>query len=98
MIDFKKCLERGEVIMSSYGRGKLTEDRLVHKLAMGSKMKRFNGKGLWEYRFGAFDTEAEEIGNMIGTCSLLPLVAQGTRSLSILIPKKREDYESLFRF
>lgn len=63
MIDFKKCLERGEVVMSSYGRGKLTEDRLVHKLAMGSKMKRFNGKGIWEYRFGAFDTEAEEIGD-----------------------------------
>lgn len=63
MIDFKKCLERGEVLVSYFSEGKFTVDRLMHKLAMGSKMTRFNGKGSWEFGFCGFDYETEEIGN-----------------------------------
>lgn len=62
MVEFKKSLERGEVAMSSFWKSKLTVDRLMHKLAMGSKMKRFNGKGVWEFGFCGFDSETEEIG------------------------------------
>lgn len=63
MIDFKKCLERGEVVSIPYCKGKLPVGKLMHKLAMGSKMKRFNGKGSWEFGFCGFDSVAEEIGD-----------------------------------
>lgn len=63
MIDFKKCLERGEVLVSYFSEGKFTVDRLMHKLAMGSKMTRFNGKGIWEFGFCGLAYETEEIGN-----------------------------------
>lgn len=62
MIDFKKCLECGEVMMFSYCKSKLPVDKLMHKLAMGSKMTRFNGKGIWEFGFCGFDSDTEEIG------------------------------------
>lgn len=62
MINFKECLECGEVAIVSICESKLSFDRILHKLAMGSKMTRFNGKGRWEYAFFGFDSATEEIG------------------------------------
>lgn len=62
MVEFTKCLERGEVVFSAFYGNKLSVNRLLRRLAMGSKMKRFKGKGIWEFRFYGFDSETEDMG------------------------------------
>lgn len=87
MIDFKECLEKDELITLHACYKKILAIKLMRKLAMGSKMKRFTGKG-WNFHFYYLDEAKDDLCeirfarverldwkhirvNADGTCSLL---------------------------
>lgn len=63
MIDFGKCVKEGEVAISFNLRSDVSDEELMHRLAMGELVVLFSDNDYWEFGFSGFYNESGEIGN-----------------------------------